>query len=81
MINYGELYYDHYSNFLGEPIDREVFKNNEERVYNTLGFSKYEEVVGDNVEISLVVDGAFSSAGYILANALFYCIGNQVQIG
>ncbi|RJG14921.1 suppressor of fused domain protein [Paenibacillus thiaminolyticus] len=97
MINYGELYYDHYSKFLGEPIDREVFKNNEEMpsiqilkyenifeeclVYSTLGFSKYEEVVGDNVEVTLVVDGGFSSAGYILANALFYCIGNQMQIG
>ncbi|MGQ7061985.1 suppressor of fused domain protein, partial [Bacillus cereus group sp. BceL175] len=30
MINYGELYYDHYSKYLGDPIDREVFKNNEE---------------------------------------------------
>ncbi|MEZ2661203.1 suppressor of fused domain protein [Aneurinibacillus aneurinilyticus] len=97
MINYGELYYDHYSKFLGEPIDREMFKNNEEMpsiqilkyenvfeeclVYNTLGFSKYEEVVSGNVEVSMVVDGAFSSAGYILANALFYCIGNQMEIG
>lgn len=97
MTNYGELYYDHYNKFLGEPIDREVFKNNEEMpsiqvlkyenvfeeclVYNTLGFSKYEEIVGGNVEISMVVDRAFNSTGYILANALFYCIGNQIEIG
>ncbi|PEZ09142.1 hypothetical protein CN326_03685 [Bacillus sp. AFS018417] len=97
MINYGELYYDHYSKYLGDPIDREVFKNNEELpsiqilkyenvfeeclVFNTLGFSKYEEIVGDNVEISMVVDGAFNSTGYILANALFYCIGNGIEIG
>ncbi|XOS90460.1 suppressor of fused domain protein [Brevibacillus laterosporus] len=97
MINYGEPYYDHYTKFLGEPIDREVFKNNEEMpkiqilkyenvfeeclVYNTLGFSKYEEVVRDNVEVSMVVDGGFNSTGYILANALFYCIGNQMEIG
>ncbi|MGZ7441224.1 suppressor of fused domain protein [Paenibacillus sp. TH7-28] len=97
MINFGELYYDHYSKFLGNPIDREVFKNNEEMpkiqilkyenvfeeclVYNTLGFSKYEDVVGDNIEVSMVVDGASSSAGYILASTLFYCIANQMQMG
>ncbi|MEG0449143.1 MAG: suppressor of fused domain protein [Lysinibacillus sp.] len=97
MINYGELYYDHYNKFLGEPVDQEVFKNNEEMpsiqilkyenvfeeclVYNTLGFSNYEEIVGDNVEVSMVVDATFNSMGKILANALFYCIGNQMEIG
>ncbi|WP_045519969.1 suppressor of fused domain protein [Neobacillus niacini] len=96
MTNFGELYYDHYNKFLGEPNDREVFINNEELpsiqvliyenvfeeclVYNTLGFSKYEEIVGDNVEVSMVVDGAFNSAGYILANALFYCISNRIEV-
>ncbi|KPV55627.1 hypothetical protein QJ48_32175 [Paenibacillus sp. A3] len=97
MINYGELYYDHYSKFLREPIDREVFKSTKEMpsiqilkyenvfeeclVYNSLGFSKYEEIVGANVEVSMVVDGAFNSTGYLLASTLFYCIGNKMQIG
>ncbi|MGG4407224.1 suppressor of fused domain protein [Niallia taxi] len=97
MTNYGELYYDHYNKYLGNSIDREVFRNNEEMpsiqvlkyenvfeeclVYNTLGLSKYDEIVGDNVEVSIVVDGAFNSTGYILANALFYCIGQQIEIG
>ncbi|EEM02903.1 MULTISPECIES: suppressor of fused domain protein [Bacillus] len=97
MIHYGELYYDHYSKYLGEPIDREVFKNGEDMpsiqilkyenvfeeclVFHTLGFSRYEEIVGDNVEVSMVVDGAFRSVGYILANALFYCIANRIEIG
>lgn len=97
MINYGEIFYNHYNKFLGEPIDREVFKNNNEMpsiqvlkyenvfdeclVYNTLGLSKYEEIIGDNVEISMVVDGAFNSTGYILANALFYSIGKEMKIG
>lgn len=73
MINYGELYYDHYSNFLREPIGREVFKSTNEMpsiqilryenvfeqclVYNSLGLSKYEEIVGANVEVSMVVNG------------------------
>ncbi|MGG4147618.1 suppressor of fused domain protein [Paenibacillus algorifonticola] len=97
MINYGELYYDHYSEFLGQPIDREVFENNEEMpkiqilkyenvfeeclVFNTLGFSKYEEVVGNNIEVSMVVNGGFNKTAYILANVLFYCIGKQIKIG
>lgn len=97
MINYGELYYDHYSNFLREPIGREVFKSTNEMpsiqilryenvfeqclVYNSLGLSNYEEIVGANVEVSMVVDGAFRSTGYLLASTLFYCIGNKMQIG
>ncbi|URZ15091.1 suppressor of fused domain protein [Clostridium felsineum] len=97
MINYGELYYDHYCKFLGEPIDRELYKNNKEMpsiqvlkydnvfekclVYNTLGLSKYDEIVGNNVEISMVVDGGFNSAGYILANTIYYCIGNEIELG
>ncbi|MED4070061.1 suppressor of fused domain protein [Priestia endophytica] len=97
MINYGELYYDHYEKFLGEPIDREIFKNNEQLpgiqvlkyenvfeeclVYNTLGFSKYEGIVGNNIEVSMVVDRAFNNTGYILVNALFYCISNQIGMG
>jgi len=97
MINYGTLYFDHYTKFLGSPLDREVYKYSEEMpsiqilkyenvfeeclVYTTLGLSKYSEVVGDYFEISMVVDGAFSSSGYILANTLFYCVQNQMQIG
>lgn len=97
MINYGELYYNHYNKFLGDPIDREVFMNNKDMpkiqilkyenvfeecfVYNTLGVSKYEEIIGENIEVSMVVDGAFNSTAYILANVLFYCIGNQIKMG
>ncbi|QDZ80226.1 suppressor of fused domain protein [Priestia megaterium] len=97
MINYGELYYDHYSKYLGEPIDREIYRNNEELpsiqilkyenvfgecfVFNTLGLSNYEEVLRGNMKISMVVDKAFNSTGYILANVLFYCLGNEIEIG
>lgn len=97
MINYGELFYDHYNLFLGNPVDREVYRNNNDMpsiqiikyenvfeeclVYNTLGLSKYEEVIGAKIEISMVVDGAFNSAGYILVNSIFYCLGNQIEIG
>lgn len=97
MINYGELYYDHYSKFLSEPVDREVFRSTAEMpsiqilkyehvfaeclVYNSLGFCKYEDIVGANVEVSMVVDGAFRSTGYLLASALFFCIANKMPIG
>jgi len=97
MINYGELYYDHYYKFLREPVDREVFRNNHEvpsiqilkydnvfeecMVYTTVGLTKYEEIIGDIVEVAMVVDEAFDSVAYLLANALFYCLGNQMEIG
>lgn len=97
MINYGEIYYNHYSKFLRKPIDREVFKSTEEMpsiqilkyenvfeeclVFNSLGFSKYEEIVGVNAEVSMVVDDAIKNTGYLLASSLFYCIGNRMQIG
>ncbi|CAK8585118.1 hypothetical protein [Priestia megaterium] len=76
MINYGELYYDHYSKYLGEPIDREIYQNNEELpsiqilkyenvfdkclVFNTLGLSNYKEVLRGNMEISMASDVAKS---------------------
>lgn len=50
-------------------------------VYNTLGFSKYDDVVGENVEVSMVVDEDFDSASYILANTLYYCIANRMKMG
>lgn len=50
-------------------------------VYNSLGFCKYEDIVGANVEVSMVVDGAFRSTGYLLASTLFYCIDNKMPIG
>ncbi|MDM5249103.1 hypothetical protein [Lysinibacillus sp. G4S2] len=97
MLNYGELYFDHYTKFLGEPIDREVYKSSEEMpciqilkyenvfeeclVYTTLGLSKYTEIMGNYLEISMVVDGAFNSSGYILGNTVFYCVHNQMHIG
>ncbi|WP_229675665.1 suppressor of fused domain protein [Saccharibacillus kuerlensis] len=97
MINYGELYYDQYSKFLGQPFDREIFENNkcmpniqvlkyknvfeECYVYNTLGLSKYDDVIGSNLEVSMVVDEGFDSAAYILANTLYYCLANQMQMG
>lgn len=97
IISCGELYYDHFSKFLREPISREVFENSEKRpdiqilkyenvfedciVYNSLGLSKYEEIVGINTEVSLVVDGEFDLIRYLFAKILFSCIGIRMQMG
>ncbi|MEO3946599.1 suppressor of fused domain protein [Gorillibacterium sp. CAU 1737] len=97
MIHYGELYYDHYSTYLREPSNREVFTSSNDlpsiqvlmyenvfeecRVFNSLGFSKVEDIVGMNAEVSMVVDGAFDLTGYLLASALFVCIHNKIQMG
>ncbi|WP_409177619.1 suppressor of fused domain protein [Brevibacillus fortis] len=50
-------------------------------VFNTLGVSHYEDILIDLVEVSMVVDSVFSSTGNILANTLFFCIQNALEIG
>lgn len=96
IASYGELYYDHYSKHLGETIAREVYKNSEDNpnlqilkyenvfedclVFNTLGLSHYPDILKDLVEVSMVVDAAFSSTGAILAHTLFFCIEHAVEI-
>lgn len=42
MISCGELYYDHFSKFLREPISREVFENSDLITY---GAEKFEELL------------------------------------
>ncbi|MFS0557083.1 suppressor of fused domain protein [Brevibacillus sp. 179-C9.3 HS] len=95
--SYGELYYDHYSKYVGEPVDLEIYKSSDDNpklqilkyenvfqdclVFNTLGLSHYEDRLQGLVEISMVVDEAFGNTGYILANALFFCVENALEIG
>lgn len=97
MINYGELYYDHYIKFLGQPAGRELFVHNEHMpsiqvlhyqnvfddciVYATLGLSQYNDIIGNHLEVSMAVDEGFDRAGYILANTLYYAIANRMQLG
>lgn len=97
MVNYGELYFDHYRKYIGEAMGREVYRTNESMpsiqilqyknvfpeclVFNTLGLSHYGDFIGDLVEVSMVVDDAFNRTPYILANALFYCIGKRMEMG
>lgn len=96
MSNYAEEYYDHYQEYLGRAIDREIYECNENLpqiqvlkyekvfkdciVYNTIGLTKYNEVINNILEISMVADSEFNSISSILANSLFYCIQNSIQI-
>lgn len=97
MINYGELFYDHYKKFLGEPVRRKTFRKNENMpsiqilsyenvfegciVFTSLGLSRYEDVLGTISEVTLVTDCAFNESDEILANILFYCIDKKIKIG
>ena len=96
MINYAEEYYDHYQEYLGKAIYREVFECNKDLpqiqilkyekvfkdciVYSTIGLTKYIGTTDGVLEVSMVVDSAFDNTAYILANVLFYCIQNDIKI-
>lgn len=96
MINYGELYYNHYCKFLNEPIDRKVYTIDDNYpsiqileynnvfencvVYNTFGLSNYDYIMGKKIEISLVCDNQFDKISNILANCLYYCIDNNIAL-
>ena len=96
MINYAEEYYDHYQEYLGRAIDREIFECNKDLpqiqilkyekvfkdciVYSTIGLTKYNEVLNNVLEVTMVSDSAFDDISSILANVLFFCIQNDIQI-
>ncbi|MCB2309240.1 suppressor of fused domain protein [Clostridium estertheticum] len=97
MIDYGELFYEHYTKFLGEPKKRKTFRKSNEipsiqilryenvfegcTVFTSLGLSRYESILGTISEVTLVTDCAFDESDEILANILFHCIDQKIKIG
>lgn len=96
MSDYGAAFYDHFSRFIGAPKARQVFRQSEEApsiqilryekvfpgcaVSNSLGLSRYEEVIGEVAEVTLVTDAAIEASERILANALFFIVQNRIQM-
>jgi hypothetical protein len=97
MNPYGDLYYDHFEEFFGHPMNRRIFKQGEHqsaiqileydgvfkgcRVLCSLGLSHYIEEVGGIYEVYLPVDDGWDSAPTILANTLFACIQQSLPLG
>ena len=81
-------YYDHYQEYLSRAIDREIFECNKDLpqiqilkyekvfkdciVYSTIGLTKYNEVLNNVLEVTMVSDSAFDDISSILANVLFF---------
>lgn len=97
MADWGGAFYDHFVEYLGEPVDREIYAQDEESpsiqilqyedvfedciVFASLGLSKYASEQGGYREVCLVTDDAFEESETILANTLFYAIGAGLEIG
>lgn len=97
MINWGEIFYDHFTKFFGDPTGREVFQAGERkssiqvlhygsvfpecRVFCSLGMTHYSMALGEIAEVSLVSDDAFDKCGWIFSNSLFYLVRQKIRIG
>jgi antitoxin YqcF len=95
--NLGECYFDHYSHYLGQPIDREAFRRTADEpsiqvlaydgafpgvgTFCTLGLTNFMAQVGCVAEIIVPVDAAFQQVPSLLANALFLMVGDGIAIG
>jgi antitoxin YqcF len=96
-IHWGECYYDHFTQFLGSPVDREIFRQDDSspslqvlaydgvfkdcRVFCSLGLTHYSTNLNRIAEISLPVDDAWEDIPYLLANALFFMIQKNISVG
>lgn len=97
MNIWGEAFYDHFCRYLGEPKRRDVFRVRQDapliqilsyervfpgcEVFCSLGFSRFSSNVGAVAEVSLVSDGAFEACSKLLANALFFLVAQNMEIG
>ncbi len=97
MKNWGELYYDHFHKFLGQPIDRKIYQQDNftksiqvlvyEKVFSkcmtfcSLGLSHYSKSIQKTAEVCLVVDDAFDDSMMIFSNLLFYIVKKEFQMG
>lgn len=86
----GEFFYDHYLQYLGAPIGREVFEGTRVHsrlqvlffegvfpdcmVFATLGFSKHPQEGQLPVEVVVAVDEGFVDVPRLLSNALYFLL-------
>jgi hypothetical protein len=92
----GESYLAHYEQYLGQPVDRQIFEaaGRERsiqvlafdnvfsgcRVFCSLGLSHYEQQVQGTAEIVVPIDDGWRSVPSVLANALFFAIERQMPL-
>src|SRR5215471_10220405 len=93
----GAAFYDHLTQYLGSPVDRQVFQSNEAeppiqvlqfdkvfpkcKVFCSFGTSHYTHILGGAAEVILPCDDGWDAAGGLLANALFFLVRERMQLG
>jgi len=95
--NWGEAFYDHMLRYLGNPVSREIFRQDalhphiqvlkfdnvfpDCKVFCSLGASNYYEILGGPAEVILPCDNGWDAIGGLLANSLFYLVQNRMELG
>lgn len=94
--NYGELYLDHYYKYFGDWTRLSTVEDlgtgnkmqliNYERVFescvlvNTLGISKYKEITGENVEVTLVSDKDFEGTVRMFGEIMMFAVERGLRL-
>ncbi|HEY2953411.1 MAG TPA: suppressor of fused domain protein, partial [Verrucomicrobiae bacterium] len=95
--NWGDAFYDHMLRYLGSPVSRKIFRQNETspfiqvlkfdnafpgcKVFCSLGASNYSEVLGRPSEVILPCDNGWDAAEDLLANSLFFLVQERMELG
>lgn len=97
VVEWGELYYDHYEKYLNSPVKREIFQQNESlptiqvliyenvfagcKLFCTLGLSHYRATLNGVGEICMAADGGWDEIPSILANVSFFLVQQRKKLG
>lgn len=97
MKNWGECYFDHFTDFFGDPIDQKIFRQSAKepsiqvlsyenvfprcRVFCTLGLTHYKAIIKETAEVYLPVDKAWEIMPSLLCNSLFYIVQQRMAFG
>jgi hypothetical protein len=97
MIPFGAIYYDHFEKFLGQAVNRKIFRQSEHqpaiqileydhvfdggRVFCSLGLSHYSQEVDGVYEVYSLADDGWNLVPTVLANSLFACVQQRLPLG
>ena len=95
MGDLGKMLLDHYTEYLGDYIDADVYGDDEHQiqllgfdraiedciVFSTLGLSKYSGSINNCCEIIMATDEDYDACVEFFMNAVFYAVQNNMEFG
>ena len=95
MIDLGKMLLDHYTEYLGDYIDSDVYSDDEHQiqllgfdkaiedclVFSTLGLSNYSYSIHNCCEIIMATDCDYDACAEFFMNAIFYAVQNHMDFG